>query len=216
MAINQTQEAIWSQRYRDAGDDYLFGTTPAVFLARREALFSPQTNAFLVADGEGRNSVCLAERGLEITAIDLAAIAVQKARSLAASRGVHISVSVDGISVPDWPPVKMCGRFDWVLGGFIQFVGGAERIKEFAAIKHMTRPSGRLLLHGYTPKQLDYKTGGQRFSKTFIQRKCSLKNSPAGRSKNWSNTKKILLRRCSMSSQDQGQKCKHDELRTRM
>lgn len=160
MAKNQSQEAIWSQRYRDAGDDYLFGTTPALFLARREALFSPQTSAFLVADGEGRNSVWLAERGLEITAIDVAAIAVQKARSLAASRGVTISVSVGDISVLEWPPIEMHGRFDWVVGIFIQFVGGAERIKQFAAIKQMTRPSGRVLLHGYTPKQLDYKTGG--------------------------------------------------------
>lgn len=97
---------------------------------------------------------------MEVTAIDVAAIAVQKARSLAASRGVNISASVGDISVPEWPPVEMRGRFDWVLGVFIQFVGGAERIKQFDAIRQMTRPSGRVLLHGYTPKQLDYKTGG--------------------------------------------------------
>lgn len=160
MTNNQSQETIWNQRYRDAGDDYLFGTSPAVFIERREALFSPRTSAFLFADGEGRNSVWLAERGLDVTAIDVAAIAVQKARSLAASRGVNISASVGDISVPEWPPVEMRGRFDWVMGVFIQFVGGAERIKQFDAIRQMTRPSGRVLLHGYTPKQLEYKTGG--------------------------------------------------------
>ena len=160
MENNQSQEAIWSQRYRDAGDDYLFGTAPAAFLARREALFLPGASAFLVADGEGRNSVWLAERGLNVTAIDVAAIAVQKARNLAASRGVHMGVSVADVSAPNWPPPEMRDRFDWVLGIFIQFVGGAERTRQFDAIKQMTCPSGRVLLHGYTPKQLDYKTGG--------------------------------------------------------
>jgi hypothetical protein len=46
------------------------------------------------------------------------------------------------------------------MGVFVQFVGGAARIKQFDAIKQLTRPSGRVLLHGYTPKQRDYKTGG--------------------------------------------------------
>ncbi len=27
-------------------------------------------------------------------------------------------------------------------------------------MKHVTRPGGRILLHGYTPKQLEYRTGG--------------------------------------------------------
>ena len=32
--------------------------------------------------------------------------------------------------------------------------------RQFAAMKRATRPGGRILLQGYTPKQLDYRTGG--------------------------------------------------------
>jgi len=39
-------------------------------------------------DGEGRNSVWLAEQSLEVVAFDFSAVAVEKARTLAASRGV--------------------------------------------------------------------------------------------------------------------------------
>jgi len=33
-----SQESIWSTRYREAGEDYLFGTEPNRFLARRQGL----------------------------------------------------------------------------------------------------------------------------------------------------------------------------------
>ena len=160
MEGNQRHEAVWNARYRDAGDDYLFGKTPATFLARREKLFSKGERVFLVGDGDGRNSVWLAERGLEVMTIDIAAVAVEKAISLAASRKVKITTAIGDVTMPDWPPVDLHNRFDWVLGIFIQFVGGTKRARQFDAIKQLIRPGGRLLLHGYTPKQLDYKTGG--------------------------------------------------------
>jgi SAM-dependent methyltransferase len=160
MESNQRHGAVWDTRYRDAGDDYLFGTEPAAFLARREALFSAGESAFLVGDGDGRNSVWLAQRGLVVTAIDISAVASTKARALATSRDVDVALAVGDVTQPEWPPTALHDRFDWVLGVFIQFVGGAKRIKQFEAIKKLTRPSGRVLLHGYTPKQLDYKTGG--------------------------------------------------------
>lgn len=160
MSNDQTLEEIWTARYRDAGDDYLFGTAPTAFLGRRLQLFSAGENAFLIADGEGRNSVPLAERGLHVTAIDISAVAVEKARRLAAARGVKVDFAVGDINDAQWPPAPLRGKFDWVLGLFIQFVGGAERVRQFEALRQMTKPSGRVMLHGYTPKQLDYKTGG--------------------------------------------------------
>jgi len=80
------QEQIWSARYRAAGDDYLFGTEPNRFLALRAQLFREGRNALAVADGEGRNSVWLAEQGLDVTAIDISPVAVAKARKLAAGK----------------------------------------------------------------------------------------------------------------------------------
>ena len=58
------QKSIWSQRYGDAGEHYLFGTEPNRFLAHRSALLENGQTALSIADGEGRNSVWLAEQGL--------------------------------------------------------------------------------------------------------------------------------------------------------
>lgn len=153
-------EARWNARYRDAGDDYLFGIEPNHFLARRAHLFQEGLTALAVADGEGRNSVWMAEQGLTVTAVEISPIAVAKARRLAAGRGVVVNFMVADLLAPDWPPAQLEDQFDWVVGIFIQFASPSERVRQFAAMKRATRAGGRVLLHGYTPRQLEYKTGG--------------------------------------------------------
>ncbi len=150
------QESIWSQRYRDAGADYLFGVAPCRFLQMHQGVLSAGSTALSVADGEGRNSVWLAEQGLDVTALEISPVALEKARRLARGRGVEVEfIQGDMLTMP-WPP----GQFDIVLGVFIQFVGPDDREVQFARIKQALKPGGLLLLHGYTPKQLEYKTGG--------------------------------------------------------
>ena len=153
-------ETRWNGRYRDAGDDYLFGIEPNHFLARRAHLFQDGHTALSVADGEGRNSVWLAEQGLKVTAVEISPIAVAKARKLAAGRGVAVNFMVADLLALDWPPAALENEFDWVVGIFIQFASPDERLRQFAAMKRATRAGGRILLHGYTPRQLEYKTGG--------------------------------------------------------
>ncbi len=150
------QESVWSQRYRDAGEDYLFGTAPSRFLETHRQFLNTGATALSVADGEGRNSVWLAEQGLAVTALEISPVAVEKARRLARGRGVNVNfVQADIIAMP-WPD----DTHDLVVGIFIQFVGPAEREIQFARMKQAVKRGGLLLLHGYTPQQLAYRTGG--------------------------------------------------------
>jgi SAM-dependent methyltransferase len=147
---------MWNDRYKAPG--YLFGTDPATFL-RREArrLMAGQT-ALCVADGEGRNSVFLAQKGLRVTAMDSSEVAVEKACALADARGVSVDFHVADIALWPWD----AGRYDVVVGIFLQFAGPALRDEIFAGMVRALAPGGLLLLHGYTPAQLAYNTGGPR------------------------------------------------------
>jgi SAM-dependent methyltransferase len=153
---NMDQEAIWSARYRNAADDYLFGTAPNGFLARHADLLSGGTTALSVADGEGRNSVWLAEQGLEVTAIEISPVALEKAKRLAHGRHVDVAFLLADATTWDYPEA----RFDFVIGIFIQFAIGDERQRTFDGMKKALRPGGFLLLQGYTPRQLEFRTGG--------------------------------------------------------
>jgi len=144
----------WNRRFSAPG--YVFGTQPNRFLASKQALLKKGQSVLCVADGEGRNSVWLAERGLDVTAFDFSPVAVEKARQLAAERGVHVRYEVAGVYDWAWPQAA----FDVVAAIFVQFADPAMREFMFARMARALKPGGLLLLEGYTPKQLEYRTGG--------------------------------------------------------
>ena len=109
-----------------------------------------------VADGEGRNSVWLAERGLRVTAFDFAPNAVEKARRLARQRNVHVDHRVGDIETWAFAP----GEYDALVVIFIQFLAPEERDDAFARMQSAVKPGGLFLLEGYRPEQLQYRTGG--------------------------------------------------------
>ncbi len=144
----------WEARY--AKPDYEFGTAPNEFLAGCKALLPKSGQALSVADGEGRNGVWLAEQGLDVTSIDFSPAAQKKARALAADRKVKVTfIQTD---VHSWPYPD--ASFDVVAEIFTQFSTPAERPLKWAGMRRALKPGGLLILQGYTPKQLDYATGG--------------------------------------------------------
>lgn len=149
-------EAFWSARYRGVGDDYLFGTAPNKFLASQGEHFGDGMSVLSVADGEGRNAVWLAEQGCQVTATEISPVALEKAAKLARARHVVIDLVRADILNWDWPEAA----YDAVVGIFIQFATPAERPRQMAGMKQAVKPGGLLFLQGYTPKQLEYRTGG--------------------------------------------------------
>ncbi len=146
--------SIWNERY--AGEEYHFGTEPNAFLASQHALLKPGMSCLAVADGEGRNGVWLAEQGLQVLSVDSSHVAIDKAKALAAQRGVALALELADLAQWDWGVEK----FDIVVAIFIQFVGPEGRAQMFDSIKRCLKPGGLLLLQGYTPRQLEYCTGG--------------------------------------------------------
>lgn len=144
----------WNRRFTPPG--YLFGTEPNAWLREHAGMWQPGQRVLSVADGEGRNSVWLARQGLQIDAFDIAEVGVAKARQLAAAQGVAVNYSVASADGFDWPEAA----YDGVAAIFIQFADPALRQRLFERMVASLKPGGLLVLQGYTPKQLDYRTGG--------------------------------------------------------
>ncbi len=119
-------------------------------------LLKPGQRVLAVADGEGRNGVWLARQGLDVLSVDISPIALEKARRLAEHTGVTLRTEVVDLLSWDWG----MDRFDAIVAIFIQFVGSRERQLIHRRIAEALRPGGCLILQGYTPKQLEYGTGG--------------------------------------------------------
>lgn len=144
----------WESRFAAPG--YLFGTAPNAFLASQAHRLRPGQKALALADGEGRNGVWLAQIGLDVLALDFSPTALRKARDLAAARHVALRIEQADLATWQWP----AAAFDVIVAIFIQFADPPFRRKIFDGIKRALRPGGLLLMQGYRPEQLNYRTGG--------------------------------------------------------
>lgn len=144
----------WEARF--AAPDYAFGKAPNVFLASCKPLLPRTGRALAVADGEGRNGVWLAEQGLDVVSIDFSPSAQKKARALAAERGVRVDFRQ--ADVHEWPYPQ--DAFDVVAEIFTQFSTPQQRAIKWRGMRQALKPGGLLIVVGYTPKQLEYGTGG--------------------------------------------------------
>ena len=164
MSDSATQTAFedpagtWNRRFSETG--YLFGTEPNAWLHDHAFLWEAGERVLSVADGEGRNSVWLAQQGLTVDAFDISEVGVRKARDFARIAGVKVNFAVADIGTLQWPK----GLYDGVIAIFIQFAPPELRTRIFRGMIQSLKPGGRVLVQGYTPRQLEYRTGGPPFA----------------------------------------------------
>lgn len=143
---------MWDERY--AVEHYIYGEQPNDFLKENYQRI-PKGRVLSLAEGEGRNAVFLAEQGYEVTAVDSSLVGLNKARKLAAQRGVSIEfVHAD---VKDFPIGE--SQWDGVVSIFCH-VAADLRSQLHKNIVAGLKPLGVLLLEAYTPQQLGRGTGG--------------------------------------------------------
>jgi SAM-dependent methyltransferase len=144
----------WEGRY--GVPEFIFGKQPNYFLASCKPLLPATGKALAVADGEGRNGVWLAEQGLDVLSIDFSPAAQKKAKALARDRRVTIAFERADVHAWRYPEAA----FDVVAEIFTQFSSPPERARKWAGMRRTLKPGGLLIVQGYTPKQLLYRTGG--------------------------------------------------------
>ena len=159
----------WEGRY--SAPDYIFGEAPNYFLAACKPLLPPSGRALAVADGEGRNGVWLAEQGLDVLSLDFSPNGQAKAQKLAARRGVKLNAEQADVHTWAYPD----SAFDVIAEIFTQFSDPGQRRQKWDGMKRALKRGGLMIIQGYTPKQLDYGTGGPKeldhlYTRAMIER----------------------------------------------
>lgn len=146
---------FWNERFNK--EEFIFGKDPNEYLAQQALIFlNPGDQVLCIADGEGRNGVWLAKQGMSVTGFDVSDIALAKAKQFAKENHVEVTYSLSDSDSFDW----QSERYDAVVAIFIQFADPAMRARIFQQTYKSLKPGGIFILQGYTPKQLEYKTGG--------------------------------------------------------
>ena len=143
---------FWNERY--AAKHHIYGETPNVFVAQ-VADQIPAGPVLCLAEGEGRNAVHLAALGHRVTAMDQSAVALAKARRLAAARGVEIETMAADLANYSIAP----GAWAGIVATFAHLPPLLRRRIHREAVAGL-RHGGVFILEAYTPAQLAFDTGG--------------------------------------------------------
>src|SRR4051794_28144229 len=142
--------AFWDERYQ--GEQFVYGEAPNEYLAAQRERFRPGMRALVPGDGEGRNGVWLAEQGLDVVTIDLSEAGVNKARRLAAKRGVRIAAIQADLTQWAWPVAE----FDVVAAIFLHLPPEIRQPMHRNMLAAL-RPGGLLVIEAYRPEQMQYR-----------------------------------------------------------
>lgn len=143
--------AEWDAFYAER--DLVWSATPNATVAR-ELADLPPGRALDIACGEGRNALWLAERGWDVEAVDFSEVALDRARGLAATRGVDVRWRSVDLTVP--PPFDPA---DLVVVGFLHLPRALLRAVHRRAADAVA-PGGTLLIVGHARANLDGGVGG--------------------------------------------------------
>ncbi len=108
--MSKEEKNTWDKRY--SSGDYKPRQKPSDLLTKWLDDFPPG-KALDLACGTGRNSLFLAEKGYEVTAIDISPTAIRLAKNKALAKGLKINWIV-----ADLDSFKICGQYDVISNFF--------------------------------------------------------------------------------------------------
>lgn len=147
--------SAWDERF--GGEGFAYGTEPNRWLEAQAHRLRPGSRVLSLAEGEGRNAVWLAARGHRLHAVDGSGVGLEKARRLAAARGVAIEATVADLA--DFEPRP--GAYDAVVLIFLHLPPPLRALVH-ARAEAALAPGGLVILEAFTPRQLANSSGGPR------------------------------------------------------
>lgn len=148
----------WDERY--AATDLVWSATPNMFVVEEITRLVaankdvPRGRAVDVAGGEGRNAIWLAEQGWDVELVEFSAVALQKARQIAAKRGVTLTTTFADVTAE-----TALQPADLVLVCYLQLEKPLlQRALRRAA--QLVKPGGMLLVVAHERDNLENGYGG--------------------------------------------------------
>lgn len=141
VKTSQDSKTQWDERY--SRSTFIFGKSPAQFLAENYHFIPFQGTVLDMGMGEGRNAVFLAQKGYKVTGVDISSVAVKKSYLLAQEFAVKIKGVVASLKDYKIQP----NSFDAIICFYYVDRSLVEKIKTWL------KPGGILIYEAYTLRE---------------------------------------------------------------
>jgi len=144
---------FWNTRYQENENTY--GYAPNQYLVDASALLPAAGRVLSIGEGEGRNSIWMAEQGFRVWALDYSWIGLQKAQKRA--RQLNLPIKYVCIDLSDW--IWPEDYFDAIVVIFVHLSTETRKIIHSKMINSL-KPKGYIIMQCFHKKQLQFNSGG--------------------------------------------------------
>ena len=143
---------MWDERY--GASAYVYGKDANAFLVEQAERIAPGARVLSIGEGEGRNAVHLASRGLSDVAVDGSRVGLEKAHALARERGVEVETICGDLANVVFP-----SALGAVVNIFCHLPSSLRRTVHRRALASLAE-GGLVLVELDRPEQIARATGG--------------------------------------------------------
>ncbi|MFK5879468.1 MAG: class I SAM-dependent methyltransferase [Flavobacteriaceae bacterium] len=133
----------WNSRYQQK--EFAYGTTPNAFLKETLDNLKLSGNILFPAEGEGRNAVYAAKKGMKVSAFDISDIGKKKALELAQSENVKIDYQIGELDNLNYKK----NSFDALVLIYAHFPPN-QRKELHQKLVDLVKPNGYIILKGFS------------------------------------------------------------------
>ena len=138
----------WNSRYQQK--EFAYGTTPNAFFKETLDNLNLSGNILFPAEGEGRNAVYAAKKGLKVSAFDYSNVGKKKALELAQSENVTIDYQVGELDTLNYKKKS----FDTLVLIYAHFSPN-QRKELHQKLGDLVKPNGYIILKGFSKNNFE-------------------------------------------------------------
>lgn len=138
---------FWNARFQ--GEGFAYGARASRLLMAFQDVLQPGMKVLVPGCGEGRDAVFLAKLGLDVHAVDISPVGLEKARKLAAAEGVSITTEETDLETWVWPEE----HYHLVASIFLHTLPDRREAFHHKMLASLV-PGGLIFLEGFSPDQI--------------------------------------------------------------
>ena len=145
-------QALWNAKFR--GEELLYGEAPNQFIKEHLELLLPLQTVLCLGEGEGRNAIFLADKGLEVEALDVSDVGLFKLRSRAKAH--YLEIKIRHTLLENWNPYALYGA---VVCTYMQLPKEKQKMLFEKAVDAL-QGGGIFIAELFSESQVNFHSGG--------------------------------------------------------
>jgi len=145
-------QALWNAKFR--GEELLYGEAPNQFIKENLERLLPLQTVLCLGEGEGRNAIFLADKGLEVEALDVSDVGLFKLRKRAQAH--YVEIRVRHTLIEYWNPSPTYGA---VVCTYVHLPKEKQKIVFEKGVSAL-REGGIFIAELFSESQINFHSGG--------------------------------------------------------